>query len=147
MRAFGLTFNEITQVTWITHVTVPNFLKRKYFLKNHRSYTNHTSLLEYQYETFGLPYDEIKQVTWITHIPNLLKMKIFWEITEVTPTCSSFGHKIKKSHCRCDNAVSKFHFHPFSRLKRWLIRNHNVTVITMCQSCTFVHIAVWCYCY
>ena len=98
------------------------FWRANIFWKSHRSYTNHTSLLEYQYETFGLPYDEITQVTWITHVtvPNLLNMNIFWEITEVTPSCSSFDHKIKKSHCHCDNDVSKFHFHPFSCLKRWL---------------------------
>ena len=127
MRPFGLPNDEITQVTQITHVTVPNFQRRFFFeklnrlhqsnflvglliwehlesllmkshklqeshmlqspifwrenifLKSHRSYTNHTSLLEYQYETFGLPYDEITQVTRITHVmvPNFWKKFFF----------------------------------------------------------------------
>ena len=57
-----------------------------FLLRNHIGYTNHTCLLEYQYETFGLPYDEIIQVTQIIHVmvSNFWK-KFFLEITEVTP--------------------------------------------------------------
>ena len=49
--------------------------KANIFLRNQRSNTNRTGLLEYQYEIFGLPYDEITQVTRITHVtvPNFLK--------------------------------------------------------------------------